>query len=196
MPSSVDISNMALAHLGARTQVSSISPPDGSVEAGYCARFYPLARRELLELAPWSFSETRAPLAPLVNDSDFWLYAYALPSNCITPLRVLVQGRPERESALFTQEGGVIYTDEEDATLVYTQDITDTTRFGPLFSSTLSMLLAAYLAGPIIKGLDGARTGATWRQNALVAAGLAAAADANHANTSEGHTPSSIQARE
>ena len=40
MASDVDICNMALSHLGARAQISAIVPPDGSVEAGYCARFH------------------------------------------------------------------------------------------------------------------------------------------------------------
>ena len=89
MASDVDVCNTGLGYLGARAQISSISPPDGSVEAGYCARFYPIARREMIEAHPWAFATTRVALAAVANPSTVWAYAYALPADCIKPLRVL-----------------------------------------------------------------------------------------------------------
>ena len=44
MASDVDVCNLALAHLGDEATVASISPPEGSAQAGHCARFYPMAR--------------------------------------------------------------------------------------------------------------------------------------------------------
>lgn len=197
MASVVQICNMALSHIGSDARVTSISPPDGSVEAGHCATFYDLARTELLEPGSWAFSLKRATLGELTNTSDAWLYAYAKPSNCLRPLRIL---RPsmgvtvfnqdtitahidDRDSAQFDVEGDVIYTNEPDAVLVYVQDLTDTTKFTASFTSTFSFLLGGYLAGPIIKGNEGARLGDAMRQRAMSAAEMSAAASANASNS-------------
>jgi hypothetical protein len=217
MASPVDLCNMALSHLGARAQVSAIVPPDGSVEAGYCARFYPIARREAIEITSWPFAKTRTPLAEVANPSDHWHYAYALPADCIKPLRVLQlqylsastywpqpdwiepvaldTALTERSGALFDVENGVIYTNEPEAVLVYTRDVTDTSKFTPLMSSGLSMLLAGYLAGPIIKGLDGAKAGATWREQGFRLLASAAASAGNGAAESSEFIPSQLTAR-
>jgi hypothetical protein len=219
MASEVDISNLALSHIGARSQVSSISPPDGTVEAGYCARFYPLARRELLEAYSWPFALKRSVLAPLTNISTVWAYMYARPANCITPLRVLplqvlesyslsidryTDAYPdalvdtlftERGTARFELEGDFIFTNEPEAVLLYTMEQTDTSKFTPLFTSAVGMLLASYLAGPILKGLDGARASQTWRNNALTAATAAAARTANSGSTRNDFVPGHLSVR-
>ena len=221
MPSDVDVCNIGLSHLGARAQIASISPPDGSVEAGYCARFYPIARREMIEGASWSFAKTRIALAGATNTSTLWDYAYALPSDCITPLRVL-QLRylsaagllwpinsyvtdydwrryddlfSERGSADFEIESGVLRTNEPEAVLLYKRDVTDTSKFSPTFTSALGMLVASYLAGPIIKGLDGAKVGAQWRDAARTVSTGAATRDANGGHEPNDHVPAHIAAR-
>jgi len=194
MASVVQICNMALSHIGSEARVSSISPPDGSVEAGHCAMFYDLARTELLEPGNWAFSLKRAPLAEVTNPSTGWAYAYAKPSNCLRALRIL---RPSIAVTVFTQdlvvdphaddsgsasfdvEGDVIFTNEPDAVLVYVQDVTDSTKFPASFISALSYLLASYLAGPIIKGNEGVRVGDGMRQRALALADVSATASAN-----------------
>jgi hypothetical protein len=218
--SDVDISNAALSHLGARAQVAAISPPDGSVEAGYCARFYPLARRELIEQHAWSFARARATLAEVDNPSTVWAYAYARPSDCIKPLRVLAlsaveasaltgpldlysdypgavldQLFSERGSMAFEVEGDVILTNEPEAVLLYRSDVTDTSKFSPMFATSCAMLLASYLAGPIIKGLDGAKVGAQWRQTAEAVAGRAITSNANAASETAAFVPSHLAAR-
>lgn len=221
MASEVDICNAALSHLGARAQVSAISPPDGSVEAGYCARFYPLSRRELIETGAWSFAKTRVLLAEVDNDSQFYEYAYALPSDCVDPLRVIPQKYltqagllwplgtyrsetdwrrfddlfSERGSADFEIEGEVLRTNEPEAVLLYKRDVTDTNKFSPLFGKALSMWLASYLAGPIIKGLDGARVGAQWLEQAQRVAASASASDANGGHERAEHVSSFIHSR-
>lgn len=190
MASVVQICNMALSHIGSEARVSSISPPDGSVEAGHCAMFYDLARTELLEPGNWAFSLKRATLAEVTNPSTAWAYAYAKPSNCLRALRILrpsigitafTQGphTDDRGTAPFDIEGDVIFTNEPDAVLVYVQDVTDSTKFPASFTSALSYLLASYLAGPIIKGNEGVRVGDAMRQRALALADMSATASAN-----------------
>lgn len=206
MATPVDICNLALSHIGARAQVSAISPPDGSVEAGYCARFYPLARREMLEAENWSFAAKRVPLAEVANESTQWLYAYALPADFIKARRILEQAEltalnidvsqaMERQAAPYEIEGQVIRTNEPDAVLLYTREVTDSNSFSPMFVSALGMLVASYLSGPIIKGLEGARVGAQWRQAAMDLAASAAASNANNSTESGEFVPSQISAR-
>lgn len=102
--SEVTICNLALSHLGDTAEVTSIKPPDGSVQAKHCARFYWVARNALLEMASWGFATRRAVLAkvsnPTVNsltrpdgavetNRGTWRFAYALPNAAINILVVI-----------------------------------------------------------------------------------------------------------
>lgn len=210
MSSVVQICNMALSHIGSEARVLSISPPDGSVEAGYCSTFYDAARTELLEPGTWRFSLTRVKLAQTNNLSTTWAYAYALPSTCMRPVRVLRAGagltvfnqdqasvfQPnDDDSAPFTVEGDVVYTNEPEAVLVFVHDVTDTAKFTPSFKSTLSYLLASYLAGPIVKGVEGLRLGDAMRERAMALADIAAAASANASAVYNEPNPTILAAR-
>lgn len=219
MATSVDICNLGLSHIGARAQIAAISPPDGSVEAGLCARFYPLARREMLEANSWSFALKRAALSTITNDSTVWAYAYSLPSDYVKarrvlPLQVLEAYAAgvtvyteqfgdadidvlftERAGARFEIEGTTLRTNEPDAVLLYTYDLVDTTAFSPAAVAAHGMLMASYLAGPIIKGVEGAKAAAQWRQAAMNLISLAAASNANAANERNDFVPSHLAAR-
>lgn len=187
MANAVELSNLALSHLGSDANVASISPPDGSVEAGYCARYFPIARRVMLTTFEWSFATKRAELAEVTNQSDVWTYAYATPADCLKPWRVLKAGAAdEQDGAEFVWEDGVIYTHEPNAVLKYSRDVTDTTRFTPQFDSAISWLLASYLAGPIIKGNEGANASVKLLQRAMQEGATAGASNANSATVKHG----------
>jgi hypothetical protein len=209
MASIIQICNMALSHIGAGPLISSIDPPDGSVEAGYCATFYDLARTELLEPGNWAFSLKRAELAELTNASEAWTYAYALPSDCLRALRVLSPSigvtvftqdeaslQPDdRYGAQFDIEAQILYSNQTEATLLYARDVTDSARFTPSFTSALSYLLASYLAGPIVKGNEGARLGDSLRQRAMAIADLSMAAAANASSNEAAISPTILSVR-
>lgn len=199
MASVVQICNMALSHIGCDARVASISPPDGSVEAGHCAMFYDLARTELLEPGAWPFSLTRASLPRMANPSDRWMFAYAKPSDCLRPLRILASWSPSsmtnRAGVEFDVEGDLIFTNQADAVLLYARDVTDTTKFTPGFTAALSFALAGYIAGPIVRGNEGAKLGDAMRSRALSAAELAAAASANASATESELQPSILAVR-
>lgn len=209
MASVVQICNMALSHIGSEARVASISPPDGSVEAGYCSTFYDQARTEMLEPGNWNFSLARVALAQVTNASTRWTYAYALPSDCMRARRVLRPGHEitvftqdeaeysadDNDSASFEVEGEVLYTNEPDAVFVYVRDVIDTNKFTPSFSTALSYLLASYLAGPVIKGNEGTRIGDAMRDRATTLASLSATAAANASSTSHDFMPSNLRAR-
>jgi hypothetical protein len=209
MASVVQICNMALSHIGSDARVSSISPPDGSVEAGYCATYYDQARTEMLEPGTWAFALNRATLAQLTNSSELWLYAYVMPSDCLRPRRILRPGAnvtvftqdeyqyqtDDNDSATFEIEGSVLYSNEPDAVLIYTRDMTDTTQFTPSFTSALSYLLSAYLAGPILKGSEGTKTSDAMRQRAMALADVSAASSANASVADHQFTAAQLRAR-
>lgn len=201
MAGDVDIANAALSLLGADATIVSIHPADGSIEAGLAARFLPGCRRLLLTTFEWGFAKKRVALSLLVNNpSEVWKYAYQEPAKCLKAWRVLRAGaKDEQDSADFEREGRVILTNERNAQLSYTEDITDYTLFTPSFESALAFLLASYMAGPIIRGSEGARAGRDLRERAIEESRVAVITDANAA----GHkhewendfTPESIKAR-
>ena len=210
MSSAVDICNIALSHIGSDAIVSSIDPADGSVESGQCARFYPIARQSMIEIAAPNFAKTRVALAEVANTSTIWAYAYAKPTACLRPLRIftlqagltvftqddVTVESNEEGGALFTTEGEVIYTNEAEAVLSYLTDIIDTTKFTPMFVTGLGFLLASFLAGPIIKGTDGATVGNTLYKRALEYVRAAAVSDANAGATTHGRQqPAHLSAR-
>ena len=216
MPSAVDICNLGLAHIGSDAQVASIDPPDGSAEAGHCARFWPIVRAEMLSAGAWTFSRSRAALTPVANASTTWTYAYALPSNVLNSLRVLksfvlldygflpiygfvspseVAVFNERGSANFDVEGGVLFTNEPNAVLLYTQDVTDLSRYGSTCVAALGYLMASYLSGPLVKGTEGAKAGAAFRQGAMALMKSALEQDANNGFEPANDVPASIRAR-
>lgn len=217
MASIVDICNMALSHIGSDAQVSSIDPVDGSVESGYCARFFALARTEMLESFNWRWTKTRVKLAEVDNPSDVWAYAYGIPSDMLSATRVLnttylqqfsfypfwstfitadeMALFNERGSADFDIEGEVLLTNEPEAVLLYTVDNIDPSKWSPTFVTALSYLLASFLAGPIIKGNAGAQTGGQLRQIATRIAGTSMARDANSGAEPAREEAGSIRAR-
>jgi len=189
MASVVDICNQALSHLGDSATVSSIDPPEGSAQAEHCARFYPMALAALLEMHPWSFATRRATLAAVVNPSTTWRYCYALPSNAVNLISVLAPDATDDYSSSMqssaqaydndyarntvggaytpqdfspeTDDAGndIILTNQADAVLRYTMQVTDTSKFSPLFVECLGWLLASKLSGPVLKGEAGMTAG-------------------------------------
>jgi hypothetical protein len=188
----VGICNLALGHLGDTATVAAIDPPDQSVQAQLCARFYPQARNTLLEMAAWNFATRRVSLALYqTNPSTTWLYAYVQPGDMISPLAVIAADAADDYSQSFyppvkfpypqgitmppglsvyvpqtySQERSadgkteLILTNVENAVLRYTSYSTDTTQYSFLFTMALSYLLASMLAGPLIKGTEGATMG-------------------------------------
>lgn len=162
MSSAIDICNLALAHLGDEATVASISPPESSPQAEHCARYYPIARQAILELHSWGFATRRTELAELVDTpSSGWMFTYGLPSQCLKPLAILpfesIDTDDTQDFAIETLANGVkvLYSNTENAVLIYTVDVTDPTKFTPLFVTALARLLASYLAGPLIKGTEG-----------------------------------------
>lgn len=217
--SEVIICNLALSNIGDTATVASIKPPDASIQAQLCARFYPVARDALLEMGSWGFATRRTQLAEVECQGmpHTWRHAYALPSATINVIAVLPQCSPDDYEAWFgpveqdhfppypqgylpvpgaplytpqpyaveTLSIGtqVVLTNTPCAVLRYTMQVTDTTKFSPLFVLALSWLLSSMLAGPIIKGDEGRAAAKGALEMFELLKGQASASDANQRKT-------------
>lgn len=199
MASEVDVCNLALAHLADEAAVSSISPPDGSAQADHCKRFYPIARDALLEIFAWPFATTRVALSLTTGEpAGAWEYEYAMPADVARVLSINVDGvlddTATQDYVIETNSDGsaVILTNTPDAIMRYTRRVTDTTKFSPLFVTTLSWLLASFLAGPITKSKQDA---AAAYQRFLTELAKSSVSAANQMQNNPIHTPQWMAAR-
>ena len=202
MATVVEVWNLALARLGDSGTVTSTDPPEESVQAGYCSRFYELARDTLLEAHPWKFALRREALSALSDQDTYeWAYAYGLPSQMIRCLAVLSEtGRDDDDSqdyAIQTADDGTQYllTDQQDAHIIYIWRQEDTTRYSPMAIDALSWLLAAHVAGPMIKGDEGRKMAQACFSAYRGFVQRAAASDANQRKRQPTHTPAWIGGR-
>lgn len=184
--SEVIICNMALGHLGDRATVTSIDPAEGSPQAAHCAQFYGAARDAAQEAHTWSFCKRRTALAEVTNPSTTWQYAYAVPNLAVnilavldpeasddfsssaissmdafdspTPINATFGAYTPQQYDLETASDGsqILLTNQVDAVCRYTVLVEDTAKFTPMFVRAVSWLLAADLAGPVLKGETGA----------------------------------------
>lgn len=82
----IDICNLALSRVGART-ISDLN--EGSSEANFCSRFYPIARDDVLSNFPWNFAQNTVTLAQTTSYTDpRWLYTYQYPSQALSVQKV------------------------------------------------------------------------------------------------------------
>lgn len=167
MASAVDICNLALANLGDTANVTSINPPEGSAQAERCAQYYPIALATVLEQHEWGFATKREALAAhRDNDRENWGFCYSLPSTCIKIIELtnhpFPQIPPEFAKRNYDYEIGInnkkqkcLYTNLENAFIRYISSV-DESFFPASFVMAVSWKLASMLAGPILKGAEGA----------------------------------------
>jgi hypothetical protein len=202
MASDVDICNLALSHVANDANITSIDPPDPTVEADHCARFYPIVRDQILESHAWRFATRRIALAELaVNPVDHWAFAYGVPAQLIRPLAIL-QSESTDDTQVYefaveiTQDGtDVIYTNIEDAVLKYIGRVTDPGKFTPMFVVAFSYLLAYYVAGPLTKDLKLKQSLMQYYMQVALPQAQASDANGQRVNAYSNFTPSQVQAR-
>ena len=206
MPSAVTICNLALSLLGDSATVSSIDPPEGSAQAEHCALFYPIALDLLLEAHTWNFATKRVKPALLAQQSSVWRYSYALPQDAQSVIALLPQGatddyeaygvRVPVEYQLEQVDGAtVILTDLADAELRYLSRAIDPERYPAAFVAALVCKLAAFLAGPLLKGEACKEQRQECEEMAALYLALARSQDSNRRLTRVEHIPKSIRAR-
>ena len=198
---SVEVCNMALAHLGQAPMVQSVNPPDNSWYAGMCVSLWPLAVDSLLELHPWGFTTRTAELARIVEQRPGWAFCYVPPADSVRLWAVSSAADCAAPTDWELQAGipnvtpQIICTNTAQAFARYTINNTVPQIMPPLFKTALSYHLAALLAGPVIKGEAGMNVAKAMLQFAQMHAQRAAASDANQQRTTREHIPGWIKDR-
>lgn len=204
MPSVVDICNLALSHLGDRATLSSIDPPEGSAQADHCARLWPIARDEALSSFDWGFASRVTDIARLASeDHPEWGYAYARPADFLVARdsmfpdgQVVTLG-----SNLYFEEGTaddgtpLLYAQFDSVALRYTRRVNNTGLYPAKLVPAISYLLAAYLAGSVVKGRSGVGMADRMRGMWDKLVGEAKAIDANQRKDHTKFTPATLKAR-
>lgn len=205
----INICNLALGKLGDEAVVASVSPPFQSMQAQYCALFYPQALSVLLQKHAWGFATLTAGLTQAsANNNPLWLFAYTLPADYLNLVAVklpealpLCYGGTHGPFNLdqfveYDIQGGVLYCNVDNAVLVYVSStLAVEANFTPLFVEALAWLLASMLAGPMLKGDVGAA--AAQRMTQMFGSALVAASEADGLLTAQRqhYVPRGILAR-
>lgn len=161
---------MAILRVGGKS-ISALT--ENSREAEICNVFYEGCRDQLLCMHPWNFARKTVDLALIAGDSpDNWGFVYALPTDCLKILSILVPGArvlraKERVPFVMGVWGGAkaVFTDMQDAVLEYTC-LPDESFSPAAFESALAWLLASELAGPLFGKPDLASASKTayWKE--------------------------------
>ena len=170
MASRIEICNQAIALIKAKA-IQSLS--ENSLEARECNRFYPQILSEMLEgVHDWSVANRRVVLAETTNAREYeWVYAYAVPADMGSPIRVLpdfesfgigvpvpLPGEPYAEiwstalssfEADYVIENGILYTNVQTATLEYLVNDIDASALPPLVAKAIAYDLASRIAVPV-----------------------------------------------
>lgn len=176
------ICNMAIGNLGISTPIASLT--EASNEARACNLYYEVTRDAVLRDFPWGFAKRRVVLADVGDPATDWEYAYAYPADCLKIRALTLNGirkpradqRIEFESA-YNGTQRVIHTDQADAELIYTAQVTDVAIFDPLFVHALSWALSAAIAPALVGQIAGQGVANAMRQAYSLMLAQAAAAD-------------------
>lgn len=147
MQSTVQLFNTALARLGGEQLSMAISPQEDDALGALCKNLFPHVLDLTLCAHQWSFALRRVTLAavPDASQNREYPHAYALPTDCVTPVRLDGCGGINRSPA-YVVEGDALRTQEEAASLLYVQRVTDPLRWPPSFADALAWALASELA--------------------------------------------------
>ena len=144
------IANMALSHVGARAIMNSLE--EDSPEAQQVRLWYESCRAQTLQAFNWSFARKRVTGTKSFNEppENDWLYRYVYPNDALSIRQIENPFGHQADAIPFSIENDgatkSILTNLDDARIIYTYDLTDTSQFPPLFTELLSINLASKIA--------------------------------------------------
>lgn len=148
---SVTIGNMALDFAGSDEIIEGFN--ENSVAASLLTRWYEPARQMALEAYNWGFARIHLRLALSGDDAPTnWNYRYQYPANCLKARYIVDYADADNTSIPFDKmlnEAGdtlTIVTDQDQAELAYTANVTAPHLFTAHFGVTLAHLLAHFIA--------------------------------------------------
>jgi hypothetical protein len=155
MSSKTQIGNVALLRIGVTQSVGNVDT-ETSREAIAIRLIFDDEVDFVLRDFPWPFATAYHTLE-LVDGSASspangdWTFAYRYPSDCMFARRIVTErGRRDATPPPYKigrdSQGKLIFTDQEDAVLEYTADVTDPQEFDAMFASMLAWRIAANIA--------------------------------------------------
>ncbi|MFA5379734.1 MAG: hypothetical protein WC455_28505 [Dehalococcoidia bacterium] len=180
MASETDICNLALLRVKSSKFINGLGTDTGlstELESNLCALLYPLVRDQVLEVVDWDFARRRSVLTLYGTSSGDgtylnpksptnWEFSYLLPTDFVKAREVIGVRNPVHEQLIPYEVGTdimlaspsedlrLLYTDQEEAELLYTAQITYTNGFTPLFISAVAAGMAVELNMSLSRGLD------------------------------------------
>lgn len=150
--SSVQIANMALSKIGARSNIESFT--EDSAEAFECDLWYNFSLEQALSVYNWSFARKSLTLAEHADAAPKkrWAFRYMYPSDCVkaryieNPAGVDADPVPFRVELSDDSSQKTIVTDQEDAVLIYTARVQNPALYSPFFIDFLATVLASRIA--------------------------------------------------
>lgn len=145
--SQTDICNLALDLLNAGTVQDTETPSTPTEEL--LNRWYDQSRKKVLREHPWNFAIKRQLLAASSTEPEFgYSVAFPLPADFVRLIQI-----EDGNGGTFTQDdyavedGSILLsTDADSLRLVYIYDISDVTKFDPLFIDLLAHEIALSVA--------------------------------------------------
>ena len=146
MASEVDICNKALLSLGA-SQIISLDDPQ--TEAALCKQLYADLRDAVMQAHDWTFATRRRNLPKGGTDPTFrYANCFPLPSGVlyVSEVNKITRTDPTKD---WQVEDDCIVMDDIACAAKLIMQVTDTSKFSPLFIQALQARLAADMAIPL-----------------------------------------------
>lgn len=150
MTTNIDLTNRALAEIGTRSQITSMT--DGSQEALYANLLYNGLRDFLLREGDYEFASTPIVPTALATPLVPWVYAYQYPTDCVRVKQLVPVGynpldpTPLESNVLNNAANRAIVTKAQVAFLIYTSNAVIETFWDPMFTESFVRMLASALA--------------------------------------------------
>lgn len=141
----IEIINLALSRLGNPT-ITDLK--EGSDEASKAAAVWDSALESTLQAYRWGFNTRREALGLLEeNPAGYpYRYRYNAPTAMLQPYEIFDEAPELGKPIPFLYEDGSIFTDKENAVLVYAYKEDRCSMFSPVFVEALSWRLVGDLA--------------------------------------------------
>ena len=178
MTTNIDLTNRALAQIGTRSQITSMT--DGSQEALYANLLYNGLRDFLLREGDYEFAST--PVVPTVIGAPLppWLYGYQYPVDCVRVKQLIPLGYnlldpiPVEFNIANSANARAILTKTQVAFLVYTANSVIEDHWDSMFTEAFVRMLASALAFALENRIEASREKL---QQAIDFAGMASLKD-------------------
>ncbi len=176
------VCNLALGRLGEKR----IMDMDEATTAGRaCHLHFDTVRDTVLRSHRWNFAQKRAVLSKLVAAPAFgWASQFTLPADCLRVLEVNNSEFEFLQGNRWEVEGRVLLSQDDEAELVYTARVIDSSLWDSLFVEALATYLAMRLS-ETIRG-DTSRTQELMEEFARLTGPAARRIDANETNRRRG----------